>query len=1285
MMDTFGSPPTFTDYQQPPPEKSRIDFRDDATDFDNAMENHATNLQEAFQNPNLTRGLLESMSPPSASRKRGPTRRASASVSSSGTSKHSRQPHRAGSLGHQSPSVDEISILINRLATERQKTANLQASLAQAQADLAFQDRRFEEANTRLSELKQKEEEGNARRKKTEVELSKLREQLRFLKTQYQGAIEEIKKAQRDIDTLDEERQKAVDETYREKEKVRRLLEERKLQEAREAGYQEGRKLGMEEGARMGKQEGIKYGVKDGKRAEEKKQKKAMMDLIQDDAAYEEQPRPEPPREPAVRETYHVVDAETPGQDGRGEYFVPPDIDRARGAHHGRSSSFPAPRGIAPVVTVDPQTHTANVLGLPVIGANSGVPVRSNSVDRSDANINILAGAGEFTDLADSPRRSISRRTSAPPQMPLAPSERPMEQRSWGGGVIGTGQGYRAPVKVRQSSGSRPGRSTVTPPSVAGSTPTEQFDLLAHGRGGPASNGPPHGRERSNSLFGREQVTEMTPILEAGSEPGPSPVTAYFQDAAMGVRPQERAFSNMPNGGGQTYIPKRSQPSPTAATGTGQYSRPPEVIEVPRRSPQPPKAQRKAPPVVEYGNVPASSSRAGSHVGRSNSRAGSTAPSAVGNMLPDIELVGSTPPARASDRSTKMAQAGASLMGSPAFVTGDVNYASFVPGNAQPVASGDYSQNGAPLGQPGQTRSPLNPRRELGPEDFSRNDPNGGLYHPANNHRRAPSTSLQQSPLHRGHDIPDPPRSPSRHDDRPPPSPRMGPPPSPSQFRSDLAHPTPLRYSNALDMSPEEITIHPSGMTPTPSQTTFAAASSGKKGKSSAKDKKRRREGFVDYDDEVPQITSMGYSVQDTEPPLTTPSRVQSMYGIPKPKGGAPQRTPSYSPAPLPRKTPAYESAPLPRKTPGYESAPLPPPKSARHNPGNLPTMTFDPAASFGAFNPVPSPQKSTTSSQDRRAMERDLDAPIEPYDPSRPRHDEADYVDSSSVVDILDERAESWDTRSNKFMPRKLPQMFEEGEVIPPQNRTPERDTIQPDLSRLGADVQMRPPPSPSMGVRGPPSAYVNTADFDENSVNLPSTFTVDQYGHPIRSPQRQSLPVTASARSSTNALPSAGPIQRSDIPWNTGRTTTSQLPRQSVYESAPTSAIMPQTSTTWAYTRDSAQTIPVGPIGNDAFGFGAGPFGSAQVQPVQLPPGSTRSNIMNIAPGTSRSIAQPLPPGTTRSIVQPLPPMQTQSQVMLANMLSPDANPPEVDEDPIIPSQQGGAKKKKKGGKKK
>lgn len=269
-------------------------------------------------------------------------------------------------------------------------------------------------------------------------------------------------------------------------------------------------------------------------------------------------------------------------------------------------------------------------------------------------------------------------------------------------------------------------------------------------------------------------------------------------------------------------------------------------------------------------------------------------------------------------------------------------------------------------------------------------------------------------------------------------------------------------------------------------------------------------------------------------------------------------------------------------------------------------------------------------------------------------------------------------------------------------------------------------PPASPNIGARGPPDAYVNTRHFDDTSMspirsNEASSFMVDRSGNPIRSPMRQSMPITASARSSTSAMP-LPPVQSKDIPWATGKTTTSQLPRpDTTYESAPPSAV-PNTSTTWGYVRESGQSLaPLGPLSNGGLAFGVAggmsnqtamynlantsPVSTGRAQPMPLPtfhqnhvppPGSTRSNIMQI-PGTARSgvtglppgssrfnIMDVAPPGTGRSMAQPLP---SQSQIMLADMLSPQGPGPEMDEEPIIPvggPAGGGGKKKKGGGKK-
>jgi hypothetical protein len=215
--------------------------------------------------------------------------------------------------------------------------------------------------------------------------------------------------------------------------------------------------------------------------------------------------------------------------------------------------------------------------------------------------------------------------------------------------------------------------------------------------------------------------------------------------------------------------------------------------------------------------------------------------------------------------------------------------------------------------------------------------------------------------------------------------------------------------------------------------------------------------------------------------------------------------------------------------------------------------------------------------------------------------------------------------------------------------------------------------------------------------------------------------MPITASARSSTSAMP-LPPVQPTDIPWATGKTTTSQLPRpDTMYESAPPSAaVVPNTSTTWGYVRDSGQSLaPLGPLSNGGLAFSVGgsaanqtaaylantspvSTGRAQRMPLptfhqnQMPPGSTRSNIMqitgtarsgvtNLPPGSSRfNIMDVAPHGTARSANQPLP---SQSQIMLAGMLTPQGPVPEMDDDPIIPpgAGGGGGGKKKKAKKKK
>jgi hypothetical protein len=121
---------------------------------------------------------------------------------------------------------------------------------------------------------------------------------------------------------------------------------------------------------------------------------------------------------------------------------------------------------------------------------------------------------------------------------------------------------------------------------------------------------------------------------------------------------------------------------------------------------------------------------------------------------------------------------------------------------------------------------------------------------------------------------------------------------------------------------------------------------------------------------------------------------------------------------------------------------------------------------------------------------------------------------------------------------------------------------------------------------VRGPPNAHVHPSHFDESSLgpirsNQPSSFVVDQPGNPIRASLHQSMPIAAGARSSASAMP-LPVLSPRDNPQATGKAATSQIPRpETMYEFASlNAAVVPNTSTTWGYVRDSGQSLP--PLGS-------------------------------------------------------------------------------------------------------
>lgn len=984
------------------------------------MDEHAPALHNSLKDTeNLVRGVVSSMMVPRQTKRHshGVRRSSTTTASSSNVTPKHRDHTRHSSLTHGStngtatPTMDEISLLINRLASERQKTHHLQTELTQAHVDLAFQTKRSEDADERLKELRKKEEQGSTKRKEMEIQISKMKEQLKFLKSQYDAAVEEIKRAQKDINALSDERQKAIDEVVREKEKVRKLQEERRLREAREQGYKEGVKEGREEGVKKGMDTGRKYGIKDGQKAEKHKQNRAMRDLVQEIIERpNEQPTQDIQPQPKVRETHHVVDLDTPPSEGRANRNAEQEIG------FGRARPVEVVPATYPGASVDPTRYTAPPSVLPATA-----PLSRHQFDQyhpngraqsspDNPNYNLLNGGQDIIEATPRLSSRQGNRVSAPPRIHTDfrnSNERPPSadraQRNWGGGVLGHGPSAGIQHHNRHRSGSggnRGGRDTITPPSTSTqgrSTPLEEYGILNNPAGGRAS--------ASGGL--REQVNEMTPIMEGGSEPAPSPVAAYFPGAAMGSRPPSQQQASHPGRIGPTegvaYVPPtmRSHSSPTVVAAPNGHRNAADQGVNWRGTTQPPTQHRHA------GRKPASGDASGSdrygnpahgvhtrsqsysiapqhHAAPTSARTGGhlhgssvSEPRTMDNIPPPIEVMESTPPTMAATRNNKMAAAGDTLMGSPSFRP--------VPGtSADPIPS------------PHPPRSPLTAQTELRREDFIPNDPGGGKYHPRH-HRNG---SFNATP---GGGIPSP--QPPHFDQSP-----------------NIAHPTPRRHSSALDFEPEEIVVHPSGTTPVGSEYDLsgrpleAVEESMKMNKPSRSKeaKRRRRQGYADYDDEVPQIDGLGYGPQDLDPPRTTRSRVQSMYGI-KPREQA-----GHSPS-------------MPKRTPAYEAAPLPPPKSARMMSGRLP----GPSGGYGVgVPPAPSPQKSTTSSQARRAMEEDLDTPIEPYNPDRREH-YVDHDDDHDVrelnIDLLDRRADEWDQRSGQFAPKKLPPASDEVmEIVP-------------------------------------------------------------------------------------------------------------------------------------------------------------------------------------------------------------------------------------------------------------
>ena len=154
--------------------------------------------------------------------------------------------------------------LLRKLSREQKRTAQLNAQLTLLEHDLKKENERAARNERDLQDIRSQMSTASIARREAEHMLTRTQEQLHLAKSQFDGAVKEIERAQREIDALDRERQEAEDSARRARERARELLLEMKIQDARRQGWEEGRRLGLEEGARGGEMEGSRHGRRDG-------------------------------------------------------------------------------------------------------------------------------------------------------------------------------------------------------------------------------------------------------------------------------------------------------------------------------------------------------------------------------------------------------------------------------------------------------------------------------------------------------------------------------------------------------------------------------------------------------------------------------------------------------------------------------------------------------------------------------------------------------------------------------------------------------------------------------------------------------------------------------------------------------------------------------------------------------------------------------------------------------------------------------------------------------------
>ena len=162
--------------------------------------------------------------------------------------------------------VADVDSLLRKLSREQKRTAQLNAQLTLLEHDLKRENERAARNERDVQDIRSQMSAATVARREADHMLTRTQDQLQVAKSQFDAAVKEIERAQREIDSLDRERLEAEDSARRARERARELLLEMKIQDARRQGWEEGRKQGLEEGTRGGEMEGSRHGRRDGTR-----------------------------------------------------------------------------------------------------------------------------------------------------------------------------------------------------------------------------------------------------------------------------------------------------------------------------------------------------------------------------------------------------------------------------------------------------------------------------------------------------------------------------------------------------------------------------------------------------------------------------------------------------------------------------------------------------------------------------------------------------------------------------------------------------------------------------------------------------------------------------------------------------------------------------------------------------------------------------------------------------------------------------------------------------------